>query len=188
MAGDIFERSLAGEPISPDDPDYERLRKVMENTRHIISELNTSYHETDQIITLIRTLGAKVDSTVQIRLPFYTDLGMFIKLGRRVFVNQACVFMDRGGITVEDDVKIGPRVNLITENHGLEPNKRNILTSKPIVIKRNSWIGAAVTILPGVTVGENAVVAAGAVVTRDVPANTVVAGVPARVIRDIPEE
>lgn len=121
MAGDIFERSLAGEPISPDDPDYERLRKVMENTRHIISELNTSYHETDQIITLIRTLGAKVDSTVQIRLPFYTDLGMFIKLGRRVFVNQACVFMDRGGIMVEDDVKIGPRVNLITENYGLEP-------------------------------------------------------------------
>lgn len=188
MTGDIFERSLAGESVSPDDPEYDRLRKVMENTRHIISELNTSYHEADRIITLIRTLGAEVDSTVQIRLPFYTDFGMFIKLGKRVFVNQACIFMDRGGITIEDDVKIGPRVNLITENHGLEPDKRNTLTSNPVVIKRNSWIGAAATILPGVTVGENAVVAAGAVVTRDVPANTVVAGVPARVIRNIPEE
>ena len=90
-----------------------------------------------------------------------------------------------GGITVEDDVFIGPKVNLITENHPLDPGTRKALICNPIVIKRNAWIGAAATILPGVTVGENAVVAAGAVVSKDVLANTVVGGVPAKFIKTI---
>ena len=90
-----------------------------------------------------------------------------------------------GGITIEDDVLIGPKVNLITENHPLNPNDRKSLICKPIVVKRNAWIGAAVTILPGVTIGENSVVAAGAVVTADVPPNTIVGGVPAKFIRNI---
>ena len=90
-----------------------------------------------------------------------------------------------GGITIEDDVLIGPKVNLITENHPLGPVNRRALIAKPIVIKRNAWIGAAATILPGVTVGENSVVAAGAVVTTDVPANTIVGGVPAKFIKNI---
>ena len=90
-----------------------------------------------------------------------------------------------GGITIEDDVLIGPKVNLITENHPVEPANRKVLVVKPIVIKRNAWISAGATILPGVTVGENAVVAAGAVVTKDVPANTVVGGIPAKVIKTI---
>jgi acetyltransferase-like isoleucine patch superfamily enzyme len=89
-----------------------------------------------------------------------------------------------GGIVIEDDVLIGPKVNLITENHPLDPTERRALISKPILIKRNAWIGAAATILPGVTVGENAVVAAGAVVSKDVPANTVVGGIPARHIKN----
>jgi acetyltransferase-like isoleucine patch superfamily enzyme len=90
-----------------------------------------------------------------------------------------------GGITLEDDVLIGPKVNLVTENHPLDPVDRRSLISKPIVIKRNAWIGAAATILPGVTIGENSVVAAGAVVTKDVPPNTIVGGVPAKVIKTI---
>ncbi|MCU7549563.1 hypothetical protein OCK74_10585 [Chitinophagaceae bacterium LB-8] len=90
-----------------------------------------------------------------------------------------------GGITIEDDVLIGPRVNLTTENHPLDPADRRALICKPIVIKRNAWIGAAATILPGVTIGENAVVAAGAVVSKDVPANTIVGGVPAKIIKSI---
>ena len=90
-----------------------------------------------------------------------------------------------GGITIEDDVLIGPKVNLITENHSLNPNDRKSLICKPIVIKRNAWIGAAATILPGVTIGENSVVAAGAVVSKDVPANTIVGGVPAKFIKTI---
>ena len=90
-----------------------------------------------------------------------------------------------GGITIEDEVLIGPKVNLITENHPIDPKDRRALITKPILIKRKAWIGAGVTILPGVTIGENAVVAAGAVVTKDVPDNTIVAGVPAKIIKSI---
>lgn len=90
-----------------------------------------------------------------------------------------------GGITIEDDVQIGPKVNLITENHPIDPANRKVLDLKSIHIKRNVWIGAAATILPGVTIGENSVVAAGAVVRKDVEANTIVAGVPAKVIKNI---
>jgi acetyltransferase-like isoleucine patch superfamily enzyme len=90
-----------------------------------------------------------------------------------------------GGITLEDHVLLGPKVNLITENHPADPANRSALICKPIVIKRNAWIGAAATILPGVTIGENAIVAAGAVVSRDVPANTAVGGVPAKFIKTI---
>ena len=92
---------------------------------------------------------------------------------------------NRGGIILEDDVLIGPKVNLITINHPLTPRKRHATVSKPIVVKRNAWIATGATVVPGVTIGENAVVAAGAVVTKDVLANTVVAGVPARVIKTI---
>ena len=95
--------------------------------------------------------------------------------------------MDRGGISVGKGTKIGPRVNLITENHGIAPSRRTFLASKAIRIGRNVWIGAAATILPGVTVGDNAIVAAGSVVSHDVPPNTIVAGVPAKVIREIGE-
>lgn len=90
-----------------------------------------------------------------------------------------------GGVTIEDDVLIGPKVNLITENHPLEPDNRRALICKPIIIKRNAWIGAAATILPGVTIGENSIVAAGAIVTTDVPANTVVGGIAAKFIKNI---
>lgn len=185
---DIFERSLLGEAIAPDDPEFSKILEVLEKARRVTAALNSSYHEPDEVRAYIRALGAEIASTVNVRPPFYTDFGKFIKMGNNVFVNQACVFMDRGGITIEEDTKIGPRVNLITENHGLPPKDRNEITSKPIVIKRNVWIGAAATILPGVTVGENSVVAAGAVVSRDVPPNTVVAGVPAKVIKTLNDE
>lgn len=93
--------------------------------------------------------------------------------------------MDRGGITLEDGVFIGPNVNIITENHAEEPELRHNVYTKPILIKRNAWIGAAAIILPGVTIGENAIVAAGAVVTKDVPDNMIVGGNPAKIIRKI---
>lgn len=118
-------------------------------------------------------------------IPFHTNFGRFIRLGKNVFVNHACTFLDMGGISVEDEVLLGPKVNLITENHPLDPADRKAIIAKPVVLKRNAWIGAAATILPGVTVGENSVVAAGSIVTRDVPANTVVAGVPAKFVKRI---
>lgn len=175
MKKNIFERSLAGEPISLNDPENDKMQEALEHARIVTSELNTSYHEPEEALNLIRLLGAEIDKTAMIRLPFYTDFGKFIRIGKHVFINQACIFMDRGGITIEENTKIGPRVNLITENHGLKSSERHILTSRPIFIGRNVWIGAAATVLPGVTIGENSVVAAGAVVSRDVPPNTVVA-------------
>ena len=134
---------------------------------------------------LSEIIGAEIDHSTTVFAPFHTNFGRFIQIGKNVFINHACSFLDLGGITIEDDVLIGPKVNLITENHPLNPADRKALICNPIVIKCNAWIGAGVTILPGVTVGENAVVAAGAVVSKDVPANTVVGGVPARFIKTI---
>ena len=118
-------------------------------------------------------------------IPFYTNFGRHIQLGKNVFINHACTFLDLGGITIEDDVLIGPKVNLITENHPLDPRKRKFLNLQSILVKKNAWIGAGATILPGVTIGENAVVAAGAVVTKDVSVNAIVGGIPAKLLRSI---
>jgi len=127
----------------------------------------------------------KIDSSTVIFAPFYTNFGRFISIGNNVFINHACSFLDMGGITLEDEVLIGPKVNLITENHPLDPEDRRALIARPILIKRRAWIGAGATILPGVTVGENAIVAAGAVVSKDVPDNMIVGGIPARIIKSI---
>ena len=121
-------------------------------------------------------------SAAEIRLPFYTDCGVRIHLGKRVFINSNCMFTDLGTITLEDDALIGPNVTLATVNHRRNPAERRHLDLAPIVIKRRAWVGANATITPGVTIGENAIVAAGAVVTKDVAANTIVGGIPARVI------
>ena len=140
----------------------------------------------DEIRALLsEIIGGEIDKSTTVFIPFYTNFGRHIKLGKNVFINHACSFLDLGGITIEDEVQIGPRVNLITENHPLEPDDRKSLLLSGILIKRNAWIGAGATILPGVTIGENAVVAAGAVVNKDVAANTVVAGIPAKVIKVI---
>lgn len=109
-------------------------------------------------------------------------------VGRHVFINQNCTFMDRGGITLEDHVLIAPRVNLITTNHVIDPKSRRDVESRPIHICKNAWIGAGATIMPGVTVGENAIIAAGAVVTRDIPPDTIAAGIAAKVIKSIKNE
>jgi acetyltransferase-like isoleucine patch superfamily enzyme len=181
---DIFDRLKAGEPIRLDDPEYSKVQEVVDRTISLSAQLNNSPSIDQMRMRLGEIMGAKVDETTTVLAPFYTNFGKFITIGKRVFINHACSFLDMGGITIEDDVLIGPKVNLITENHPLDPIERRALISKSIVIKRNAWLGAAATILPGVTVGENAVVAAGAVVSKDVPANTVVGGIPARHIKN----
>ena len=131
-------------------------------------------------------IGAQVDENFSLIPPFYTTGGENIRVGRNVFINQNCTMYDLGGIDIADEVMIGPNVSLITSGHPVEPARRRAcVTARPIVIERNVWIAAGATIIGGVTVGENSVVAAGAVVTRDVPPNTLVAGNPARVVRAI---
>ncbi len=128
--------------------------------------------------------GQTVDETFSLIPPFYTAGGRRIRVGHKVFINQCCTIYDMGGVDIGDLVMIGPNVSIITVGHAMEPSqRRKFIEAKPIVIQRNVWIATGVTILGGVTVGESSVVGAGAVVTRDVPPGTFVAGVPARVIR-----
>ena len=129
--------------------------------------------------------NSAIDETTTIFTPFQINYGKNTQIGKNVFINFDCVFLDLGGITIEDNVLIAPKVSLLTEGHPTSIEDRHFLIPKPIHIKKNAWIGAAATILPGVTIGENAIVAAGAVVTTDVPANTVVGGIPAKFIKNI---
>jgi acetyltransferase-like isoleucine patch superfamily enzyme len=149
-----------------------------------------TFDDADKIRALFSELiGKKVDDSFLLIPPFYTAGGDEIRVGRNVFVNQNCTFYDLGGLDIADDVMIGPNVNIITAGHPLEPSRRRGVTiGKPIVIDRNVWIAAGATIIGGVTVGENSVVAAGSVVTRTVPPNTLVGGNPARIIRSIADE
>lgn len=182
---DIFDRLKAGQPIRLNDVQYPMINEVVDRTIRLSQQLNAS----PDISTIRKILGEitgkRIDDSTTIFAPFYTNFGKFITIGKNVFINHACSFLDMGGITLEDEVLIGPRVNLVTENHPLDPGDRRALITKPITIKRNAWIGAGATILPGVTIGENAVVAAGAVVSKDVPDNVIVTGIPARILKSI---
>ena len=151
----------------------------------ITAELNGSYHTPEEVRELFSKLtGKKVDETFGLIPPFHTDCGKNITVGRHVFINSCCKFQDQGGITIGEGSLIGHNVTLATLNHGMSVEERHDLFPSPIHIGQNVWIGANATVLSGVTIGDHAVIAAGAVVTKDVPANTVV-GVPAKVIRMI---
>ncbi|WP_413670683.1 DapH/DapD/GlmU-related protein [Mucilaginibacter sp. Mucisp86] len=182
---DIFERLKAGELVGLDDPEFMKVNEVVNRTLSLSPALNAATSVDEVREKLSEIIGSQIDNSTTIFAPFHTNLGRFINIGKHVFINHACSFLDMGGITLEDHVLIGPKVNLITENHPLDPTDRRGMLCKPILIKRNAWIGAGATILPGVIIGENAVVAAGAVVSKDVADNTVVGGVPAKVIRTI---
>lgn len=149
-----------------------------------------TFSDAEEIRALFSDLiGSKVHDSFSLIPPFYTTGGENIRVGRNVFINQNCTMYDLGGIDIADDVMIGPNVSIITSGHPLEPSQRRaFVIAKPIVIERNVWIAAGVTIIGGVTVGENSVLAAGSVVTRDVPPNTLVGGNPARVIRSIGDD
>lgn len=181
----IFERLQSGETIPFNDPHYPKIFEIASRTMKLSAELNAS-SDINHIRELLSEItGITLDASTTVLAPFHINLGIFTRIGKNVFINHGCTFLDIGGITIEDDVLIGPKASIITESHPLNPAERKALLVKPVVIKRNAWIGAGATILSGVTVGENAVVAAGAVVSKDVPPNTIVAGVPAKVIKDI---
>ncbi len=149
-------------------------------------EMNAHYHTPDELRGLMGQLtGKKVDETFRMFPPFYADFGKNITIGREVFINSGCHFQDQGGITIGDCSLIGHNVVLATINHDLDPKNNRQNHYSPIVIGRHVWIGSNATVLPGVTIGDWAVVAAGAVVTKDVPPYTVVGGVPAKVLKTI---
>lgn len=178
-------RFNSGEVIPPNDPAFAAIMPIVGETLKLIGKLNSSGDITEAREILSQIFEQELDESTTVFPPFTTNFGRFTKIGKQVFINHGCSFLDLGGITIEDDVLIGPQVKMVTENHPLDPATRKGLLTKPILIKRNAWIGAGATILPGVTVGENAVVAAGAVVSKDVPDNTVVGGIPAKVLKQL---
>jgi acetyltransferase-like isoleucine patch superfamily enzyme len=184
-ATDIFARLRNGDTVSFDDPEYHKLRDVSFATRKLLLQLNASADAEEVRALLSRITGTEIDESTAMFPPFYVNYGRHTRIGKHVFINFDCVFLDFGGITIEDGVFIAPKVSLLTEGHPLSPENRHSLTVGHIRIRRNAWIGANATITQGVTVGENAVVAAGAVVGKDVPDNTVVGGIPAKVIKTI---
>jgi len=183
---DILERDRSGKPVSIDEPDYRIIKNIISATRRLVQEMNTQALDCDGAREYFaRITETDINPTLSLSTPFYTDFGKNIRIGKNVFINLGCTFMDRGGITIGDNAFIAPHVSLITENHGLAADKRRTLVSKPIVIGDNVWIGANATVLQGVTIGDNAVIGAGSVVTKDVPENSVAAGNPAKIIKSL---
>ena len=181
---EFLEHVNRGELIRAGSEQHAFMHDAAQEALRLVGEINTGYRTPDEVRSLLTQLtGTVVDESVALFPPFYSEFGKNLTLGRNVFVNIGCRFQDTGGITIGDDTLIGHGSTLTTLNHGVDPDRRADMVPAPIRIGRKVWLGAAVTVVPGVTIGDGAIVGAGAVVTHDVPANAVVAGVPARFIR-----
>ena len=168
-------------------PDYENTWAEISRSSSLCFKINHTDPMEDTSRSLVQELIPSMPESSHIMAPMQIDMGANVKIGNHVFINHNLTIMARGGIEIEDDVMIGPGVSLLTANHDLYDHQ--ILLCGKVTIKKNAWIGAKSMILPGVTIGENAVVAGGSVVTKDVMPNTVVAGNPARVLKclDMPD-
>ena len=163
---------------------YREMMKISTEAMRITAELNNGYHTPEKIrILFSKLIGETVDETFRLFPPFYTDFGKNIHIGKDVFINACCCFQDQGGIQIGDGTLIGHQVVLATLNHDFDPKKRKDIIPAPIQIGENVWIGSNSVIVGGVTIGDNPIIAAGSVVTKDVDANTVVGGVPAKFIK-----
>lgn len=180
-------KAFAAEGKPFDTPDCVRiLNEANDEARKITCRLNNSYHSMEEIRGIMSELfGYKVPDSFRVFPPFNTDFGKNTTVEENVFINAGCQFQDQGGISIGAGSLIGHNVVLATLNHDLNPARRQICIPAPIKIGKNVWIGSNSTVLPGVTIGDNAVVAAGAVVTKDVEPDTIVGGVPARFIKKI---
>ena len=176
----------AGRTISGGSPLHAVMHRTSQEALRIAGELNGAYRSPERVRELLAELtGRPVHKSVTLFPPFTADFGKNITLGRDVFINSGCRFQDQGGIVVGDGCLIGHNAVLTTLNHDLDPARRADMHPAPVVLGRNVWLGANVTVLPGVAIGDDAVVGAGSVVTRDVPARAVVVGTPARVVRSL---
>lgn len=164
------------------------MHSLARRSSEILRDFNAGLTEEKDVHVVFSQLTEReVDPTFRCFAPFYSECGINIRLGRNVFVNSGCCFQDHAGIEIGDGTLIGHQVVIATLNHATDPARRADMIPKAVKIGKNVWIGAHATILPGVNIGDNAIVAAGAVVTKDVASNTVVGGVPAKKIKNINE-
>ncbi|MBE6500915.1 MAG: sugar O-acetyltransferase [Methanobrevibacter thaueri] len=183
---EFLEHVNSGKTIHFPSEAQELCDEFLREATRIKMKLNCEYHTEEEIQEIMAELtGQEVNKTLNLIPPFHTDCGKNIHIGENVFINSNCTMQDQGGIYIGNDVLIGHNVCLLTLNHDFEIEKRAELHPSPIHIKNKVWIGSNATILPGVTIGEGAIVAAGAVVTKDVDAKSIVGGVPAKLIKKI---
>jgi acetyltransferase-like isoleucine patch superfamily enzyme len=181
---DFLDHVKRGALIEGGSKQHAFMHRAAQEALRVIAELNAEYREPEEVRALLsRLTGREVAESVTVFPPFYSEFGKNLTLGEEVFINQGCRFQDTGGITIGDGTLIGHGSTLTTLNHAVDPRRRADMTPAPVVIGRQVWLGASVTVVPGVTIGDGAIVGAGAVVTKDVPANAIVGGVPARLIR-----
>lgn len=175
-----------GETVIAGSPVHQYMCMLSQEALRLTAELNGKYHSPEEIRVLFSQLiGKPVDDAFGLFPPFYTDCGKNLTIGKRVFFNSGCKVQDQGGITIGDGALIGHNVVLATINHSFAPEHRADNLLAPIHIGKNVWIGANAVVLPGVSVGDNSVIAAGAVVSKNVPADVVVGGVPAKIIKGL---
>ncbi|ACL41539.1 transferase hexapeptide repeat containing protein [Pseudarthrobacter chlorophenolicus A6] len=180
------ERMLAGDLYIADDPDNAKSfhRALKLQARYTAAYIEDPESARPVLAELLGSVGANVD----VRPPITVDYGSFITVGEGTFINSNLTALDVAAITIGRDCQIGPNVQLLTPTHPLEaqPRRDKLEAAKPITIEDNVWLGGGAIVLPGVTIGENSVIGAGAVVTKDIPANVVAVGNPARVVKDLP--
>lgn len=166
--------------VRAQSPEELELHKKNEQ---LVFRLNHTLPMTDEYDRIMHEIFPAMGEDSIVHAPLTAVRPYMVTIGKNVVVMNGCLMMGAGGITLEDDVMVAANVQLISNNHDLE--NRWIITCKPVRICKKAWIGAGATILPGVTVGENAVVGAASVVTKDVPANVIVAGNPAKIIKTL---
>ena len=184
---EFLPRLLQGKRVGVNSSEHVLMHYLSQRALRITADLNNTYHSPDEVRRILSELtGREIDSSFTMFPPFYTDCGMNTFIGKDVFINSGCHFQDQGGVYIGDGTLIGSQVVIATINHDIDPAHRGDNLPSSVHIGKNVWIGSHSTILPGVSIGDNAVVAAGAGVTRNVGADTIVGGVPAKVLKKIP--
>ena len=186
IMNDIFTRLKKSEPIHMlKETEYQEVaHKEMARCRQMCFRINSTFPENDILWELENKLfNGKLPKTSFLTPPFQVDYGCQMELGDHVFVNHDLTAMSAGGIILEDGVMIGPGTTLLTVNHDFKDIQ--IIVCKPVRIKKNAWLGAQCIIMPGITIGEGAIVGSGSVVTHDVPAHAIVVGNPAKVLKKV---
>lgn len=183
---EFIEYMNCGKEIIANSNVHKYMGKLAKEAMKLTTELNNNYHTSDEIINIMEKItNSIIDKSFTLFPPFYTDCGKNLKLGKNIFINSGCKIQDQGGVSIGDGTLIGHNVVIATLNHNQNPIKRGNIIPAPVKIGKNVWIGANATICPGVEIGNGAIIAAGAVVTNDVAKETIVGGVPAKIIKKI---